>query len=80
MKKTAAVVIGLLLSFSFFAQNRSGENQSAQKELQTSESKTSTVTIENAQKTEYTKDKETDTEIIVLKGGVVLSVVSGDKH
>ncbi len=78
MKKTAAVVIGLLLSFSFFAQNRSGENQSAQKELQTSESKTSTVTIENAQKTEYTKDKETDTEIIVLKGGVVLSVVSGD--
>lgn len=41
-------------------------------------SKTSTVTIESAQKTEYKKDTNTNTELIVLKGGVVLSVVSGD--
>ena len=39
--------------------------------------KTSTVTIEKAEKTEYLKDEKTGEETIVFKGNVLLSVESG---
>ncbi|HOS29178.1 MAG TPA: hypothetical protein PLR39_00115 [Treponemataceae bacterium] len=78
MKKCICVLgFALLVSFLMTAQNTGEANTPGEKPAAKT-SKTSTVTIESAQKTEYTKDPETGTELIVLKGGVVLSVVSGD--
>lgn len=71
------VLFFIALSCIIYFSSAQTSSDSASKSDKTT-SKKSTVTIESAQKTEYTKDTETNTELIVLKGGVVLSVVSGD--
>ena len=65
MKKSLFFIV-CTLGFIFFAFSQEDTKQ-----------KTSTVTIEKAEKTEYLKDEKTGEETIVFKGNVLLSVESG---
>jgi len=65
IKKLFTLLLISLFTFSIFAED--------------SEKEKSIIKIEKAQKSEYKKDKETNTDTMVLSGNVVVSVSQGSK-